>query len=193
MDLVLIRHARPERIEGADGPADPELTEFGHRQASAMADLVATEHFDALYVSPMARARQTAAPLEEAVGMTATVVDGVQEFDAQENHYIPMEELKADKEKWRRYLATDLRRDMSDFSNTVVTAIEGIIADHRGHRVAVVCHGGVINIWAASVLGLGPSMFFNPDYTSVNRFAAASTGERSLVSLNEVAHLRGLT
>ena len=55
----------------------------------------------------------------------------------------------------------------------------------------MVCHGGVINGWAGHVLGLGPQMFFNPDYTSINRFRAASSGERSIVSLNETAHLRG--
>ncbi|SVB92284.1 uncharacterized protein METZ01_LOCUS245138, partial [marine metagenome] len=31
---------------------------------------------------------------------------------------------------------------------------------------------------------------FEAMYTSVNRVLAASTGERSLVSLNETAHLR---
>lgn len=192
MDLVLIRHARPERIEGATGPADPDLTDFGHRQAESMAKWVADEHFDALYVSPMARARQTAAPLEQALGLTAVVVPGVKEFDAEENHYIPMEDLKADKERWKSYLSNELQRDMSEFSNVVTASIEEVIQNHRGHRVGIVCHGGVINVWAAAVMGLGPTMFFNPDYTSVNRFAAASSGERSVVSLNETSHLRGL-
>lgn len=193
MDLVLIRHARPERIEGADGPADPDLTEFGVRQAEAMAKWVADEHFDALYVSPMARARQTSAPLEQALSIEAAVVAGVKEFDAEENHYIPIEDVKADKEVWKKYLANELQRDMSAFSNVVVDSIEDVIKNHRGHRVGVVCHGGVINVWAAAVLGLKPTMFFNPDYTSVNRFAAASSGERSIISLNEVAHLRGIS
>ncbi|MEM7271638.1 MAG: histidine phosphatase family protein [Actinomycetota bacterium] len=192
MDLVLIRHARPERIEGAAGPADPDLTDLGHRQAKAMADWVAAETFDAVYSSPMARARQTAAPLEAALGMTATIVDGIQEFDASENHYIPMEDMKADKEAWRQFLQVEMQRDMSEFSATVVEALEGIIADHRGDRVAVVCHGGVVNVWAAHVLGLSPMMFFAPDYTSVSRFAAASSGQRSIVSLNELSHLRGI-
>ncbi|MEM9654024.1 MAG: histidine phosphatase family protein [Actinomycetota bacterium] len=192
MDLVLIRHARPERIEGASGPADPDLTDLGHRQADAMAKWIADEHFDALYVSPMARARQTAAPLEQALGLTAGVVPGVQEFDAEENHYIPLEDFRENKEEWRRFLAEQVERDMSDFAEVVRSSIESVIGDHRGHRVGIICHGGVINVWAAAVLGLGPGMFFNPDYTSINRFAAASSGERSVVSLNETSHLRGI-
>ena len=54
------------------------------------------------------------------------------------------------------------------------------------------CHGGVINSYLAHVLGLGgqPS-FFYPNYTSIHRVAAAASGERSIVTINETAHLRG--
>ncbi|MGI9597727.1 MAG: histidine phosphatase family protein [Acidimicrobiales bacterium] len=192
MDLVLIRHARPVRIDDANGPADPELTELGHRQAKAMATWMADEHFDALYVSPMLRARQTSHPLENALSLTAEVVDGVQEYDALENSYIPMEDLKADKARWRQFIADQQLENMSEFSDLVVASIEDLIGRHRGDRIGVVCHGGVVNVWAANVLGLGPQMFFEPHYTSVSRFVAASSGERSIDSLNEVPHLRGL-
>ena len=47
-------------------------------------------------------------------------------------------------------------------------------------------------MWAARVLGIGPEMFFEPYYTSVNRFVAASTGQRSVASLNEIGHLRAI-
>jgi hypothetical protein len=33
-------------------------------------------------------------------------------------------------------------------------------------------------------------MFFNPDYTSINRYQCASSGERSVITLNEAVHLR---
>lgn len=154
--------------------------------------MMAVEPFDALYVSPMARARQTSRPLETAIGIEAGVVDGVREFDAEEHSYIPIEDLKADKERWRRYVQEQRDEDLSTFADTVIKSLEDIIDGHGGQRVAVVCHGGVINVWAAKVLGLGSSMFFEPNYTSVNRFLAASSGERSIVSLNETAHLRGL-
>lgn len=193
MELVLIRHARPVRVEDAGGPADPDLTDLGHRQAKAMAELMSTEHFDALYVSPMARARQTSAPLESGKNMEAVVVPGVAEYDADADHYIPIEDVKANKEQWRRFLEQQRNDDMSGFASTVVSSIEELIAGHRGQRIAVVCHGGVINVWAANVLGTASKMFFEPEYTSVNRFAAASSGERSLLSLNETGHLRALT
>src|SRR6476661_554032 len=64
MELLLIRHALPVRIEGEEGTAaDPELDELGHVQAQALADYLAGEPIDALYVSPMRRAVQTAEPV----------------------------------------------------------------------------------------------------------------------------------
>jgi hypothetical protein len=32
-------------------------------------------------------------------------------------------------------------------------------------------------------------MFFNPNYTSMSRFMVASSGEKSIITLNEHAHL----
>ncbi|MEZ5230495.1 MAG: hypothetical protein R2710_28660 [Acidimicrobiales bacterium] len=32
--------------------------------------------------------------------------------------------------------------------------------------------------------------FFNPDYTSINRFMIASSGDRSVRNLNDIGHLR---
>ena len=64
------------------------------------------------------------------------------------------------------------------------------IAANPGGRVAIVCHGGVINAWAGHVLGIADPFFLDAAYTSISRFLAASTGERSVRSLNETAHLR---
>lgn len=191
MELIIIRHGRPERIENADGAvADPELTAVGHDQAAAMAAWMKAERLDEIYVSPMARARQTSAPLESAFDIEATVVNGVREFDDGESAYIPMEEMKADKEAWKAFLAENESKTRDDFRAEVLTSLNEITASNRGKKVAVVCHGGVINTYAADVLGLGGAMFFNPHYSSINRFMVASSGERSVVSLNDCGHLR---
>lgn len=190
MELILIRHGRPERIEGASGGADPNLTDVGHAQAQAAATWLASESIDGIYVSSMARARQTSAPLEAALSMEATVDARIKEFDATHADYIPMEELKQDKEAWHRYLAAEARSTRSEFADTVMSGIDDIVAAHRGQRIAVVCHGGVINSLASRVLGLPDRMFFNPFYTSINRVMCSSSGVRSIVSLGDIGHLR---
>ena len=192
MELILIRHARPEHIENADGPADPPLTGLGHGQSGAMAEWMVSETIDALYVSPLRRARETAAPLEAKLGLVAEVAEGVREYDAEDDTYIPLEILKADPEVFKEWLADHANEDRTAFTAEVVHALETIIGKHPGQQVAVVCHGGVINAYAAHVLGLGPEMFFEPGYTSVHRFLASSRGHRMIASLNETAHLRGV-
>ena len=59
MELLLIRHGLPERIEGADGPADPVLTEEGRRQADLLAGWLAHEPIDHVLSSTLRRARET--------------------------------------------------------------------------------------------------------------------------------------
>ncbi len=196
MELLIIRHGLPVRRELAEGAADPELAPAGREQAELLAAYLAAEQLDAVYASPLARAVETAAPLARAQGVEVRVDDEVAEWDRNSPEYVPVEELKAANDpRWQAMLDGVWDSDESEdqFRVRVVTAVESIIAAHRGERVAIVCHGGVINVYAAHVLGLqtqGPG-FFYPNYTSINRIAAASTGERAIVTLNETAHLRG--
>ncbi|MCB0968380.1 MAG: histidine phosphatase family protein [Ilumatobacter sp.] len=195
MQLLLIRHALPERRENTDGPADPDLTEDGHRQAEHLAAYLATEPIHAVYTSPMRRARQTAEPLARALGVEPVVVDGVAEFDRNASEYIPLEELKAAGDpRFLDYMSSlDQADDPAEFVTRVVSSIGGIIDAHPGENAAVVCHGGVINTFVASVLGLPtePPGFFYPNYTSIHRVAASRSGIRSIVTLNETSFLRG--
>jgi probable phosphoglycerate mutase len=196
MELLLIRHALPVRRELAEGIADPELSTTGVEQAALLAGYLAGERLDALYSSPLRRARQTADHVAAASGLPVVIVDGVAEWDRTSSEYVPVEELKAaDDPRWHAIVAG--RFDMHDespesFRGRVVRALEDIIDQHPGGRVAVACHGGVVNAYLGHVLGLpvGPG-FFYPNYTSIHRVAASRGGHRSVVTVNETPHLRG--
>jgi len=196
MELLLIRHAEPVRIEQSDGPADPPLAEPGWEQARRLGRWLAEEHLDELWCSPLQRARQTAGPLAAATGVLARVEEGVAEYDRDSSSYVPLEELRAAKdERWRSiitggYFGPDV--DGGEFTSRVVHSIERLIAANAGRRVAVVCHGGVINVYLAHILGLADPIFFEPRYASISRVKASGSGPRTIVSLNEFAHLRGL-
>jgi probable phosphoglycerate mutase len=195
MELLLIRHALPERVETADGsPADPPLSATGRAQAERMARWLVGEKIGAIYVSPMRRARETADALARAIDVKIEIDPGLVEMDHLSDVYVPLEQLKAeDYPRWQEmvqrgglYAGVDLDR----FRRTVVESVERAIAANPGGRVALVCHGGVINAWAGHVLGIKDPFFLDAAYTSISRFLAASTGERSVRSLNETAHLR---
>ena len=53
----------------------------------------------------------------------------------------------------------------------------------------MVCHGAVINLYLGHVLGLARLLWFEPNYASISRVRASRDGVRSVVSLNETAHL----
>jgi 2,3-bisphosphoglycerate-dependent phosphoglycerate mutase len=193
VELLLIRHALPVRIERADGRvADPGLAARGHEQAAQLAEWLAREPIAALYTSPLRRARETATPLAQRCGLTAQIVPDLAEFARQSSAYVPLEEIKAaEPERWRALVGGELYAgvDLGAFRARVGRALEAIVRDHPGERAAVVCHGGVVNAWAAEVLGLGPTLFFEPGYASISRFLAARSGARGLRSLGESAHL----
>jgi probable phosphoglycerate mutase len=195
MELLLIRHALPERVETNDGsPADPPLSALGRAQAERLARWVAAEKIGAIYTSPMRRARETAEPLARALGAEIAIDPGLVEMDHLSDFYVPLEQLKAeDYPRWQEMVQRGglyAGVDLAAFRKNVVASVERAIAAHPGERVALVCHGGVINAWAGHVLGIADPFFLDVAYTGVSRFLAASTGERSVRSLNETAHMR---
>jgi probable phosphoglycerate mutase len=196
MELILIRHGRPVTVERSDGaPADPPLSELGHAQAAAVGVHLRGEPIDRIYASHLRRAHQTALPLAETLGLEVELESRVAEYDRDSQSYVPLEVLRErDYEAWLDFMSRGYPEgmDLDDFRRDVIAGMEDIIADNPSGRVAVFCHGGVINTWASHVIGLGFKLFFNPDYTSVNRFLAAGSGVRSVGSLNERTHLREL-
>jgi 2,3-bisphosphoglycerate-dependent phosphoglycerate mutase len=188
MELLLIRHGLPERSAET---ADPPLSAQGHDQARRVARWLQGEGIEAVFSSPMVRAVETARPFVAAAGHELKLHEGVVEFDRDSGSYVPLEVLKReDYEAWKAFVAGGAAPDIDRFQTMVVGALEEIIEGNSGRRVAVFCHGGVINVWTAHVLGMAPRLFFEPGYASVHRYLCARSGERNVVALNERAHLR---
>ena len=198
MEIVLVRHALPVRIDATpDGsPADPELAERGHEQARRLVQALAADEVTALYSSPSRRARETAAPLEQALGLAAAIDDGLAEFDSKDASYVPVEELKAAGDpRWTALVHGDLYSHDVDpvaFRTRVVEAVERIAARHPGGRAVLFSHAGAINAATGAVLGQEKVLWFAPDYCSMSRIGAARDGRRGIVSLNETGHVRDL-
>ena len=193
---MLIRHGLPVRRELSEGIADPELSDAGHAQARHLADYLHSEPIDALYSSPMRRAVQTATPLADSRQLAVTLINDVAEWDRNSSEYVPIEEVKAANDpRWQAMVRGEWNvhdETQDEFSVRVVTALELLIDAHQGERVAVTCHGGVINAYLAHVLSLPVGRgFFYPNYTSIHRIAASRRGHRGVVTVNETAHLRG--
>ena len=196
MELILVRHAEPVRIVDAEGPADPPLHDRGVVQARAVAEFLRHEPVTALWSSPMRRAQETAAAIGEAHGLEVVIDNDLAEFDREATSYIPVEEMRATKDaRWLAMVEGDLSEfdvDPVGFREGIVAAMDRVIDANAGGTVVVVCHGGVINAYLGHVLKIDDPFFFEPKYASVHRVAASRRGHRTVISVNEGGHLRGL-
>jgi len=68
--VYVVRHA--EKLVSADNSKDPPLTEQGLRRAAALARTIDPKSLFAVYATPYARTRGTAAPSAEAAGLPVT-------------------------------------------------------------------------------------------------------------------------
>ncbi|MCW2665577.1 MAG: phosphoglycerate mutase [Frankiales bacterium] len=198
MELVLVRHALPLRVDVAPdgGPADPGLAERGREQAQRLVEALRLDDVAALYTSPRRRARETAAPLEQALGLTAEVEADLDEFDRDDPSYVPVEELAAANDpRYLRLLNGDLYSENVDpvaFRKRVVAAVESVVARHPSGTAVLVCHAGVCNAYLGHVLSQDKPIWYAPAYCSVNRVMASRTGRRAVRSMNETMHVRDL-
>ena len=106
MDLIIVRHARPERVENddSDGPAVPPLSQLGIKQARAVADFRKGEKIDRIVSSSMRRALETAEPLSKTTRITVSSRDDLRESDHNSSTYIPVEEMTYDSAPIQAYI-----------------------------------------------------------------------------------------
>ncbi|MDT0201668.1 histidine phosphatase family protein [Nocardioides sp. AE5] len=194
MELLVVRHAQPERARPENGPADPALTDLGSRQADALGQwLTRTPEArpDRIIASTMRRARQTAEAIAERTGLQVETDERIAEFDLGAREYIPIEQLGASVlEAATSALQTGVwgshTFDPDAFRARVRAGFNDIVADANAERVVVVCHGGVLNSWLSGVIGRPHGIFFMPHYTSVSRVLVGPDRSLRLGSLNEL-------
>lgn len=199
MELLLVRHARPEAVhpDGSGTVADPPLTDDGQAQAKTMAASLASGQYGvvtAVVSSTMTRAVQTADPLVAALGTVAETDERLAELDVGWTSYgISPDDYPTREAAFR---ALDGGRwgentyDPAAFADRVRAGMDAVADRHPQGTVAVVCHGGVISAYVGHVLGTSRRLFFTPDYCSVTRILAEPSGYRELLSANEALHMR---
>jgi probable phosphoglycerate mutase len=201
--VILVRHGK-QHFPQRDNPApadwiDPQLSETGLLQAAAVGRALAGEHIDAVYSSPLIRALATAREIAGHHHLEPQVVADLREVElfrdlpdpTSLSELIGSEELRRLQQRFiheRRWDIYPYSESSGAFRARVIPAIDTIAAHHRGQRVVVACHSGVVNGYLGHALGLREDMFFRPAHASVSRVLAE--GDRRVVhSLNETHHL----
>lgn len=167
MKIVLVRHGQTAsnitRALDTELPGAP-LDETGLTQANLLAEnftkLVGAQP-DAIFVSPLQRTRQTAAPLEETFNLTATVADGIREIRAgnmemstsDEHVYTYLDTILAwvsGKNSVRMPGAENGYEVFTRFSKTIGEALNQAVENHW-ETIVFVCHGAICRFIAASL------------------------------------------
>ena len=104
--LFLVRHGAHGRLNRyLDGRSEGvHLSDEGHAQAQRLAARVTREGVAAVHTSPLARARETAAPIAQALGLAATVEPALAEVDFGDWSGRTFDEL-APLDAWQRWNA----------------------------------------------------------------------------------------
>ncbi len=193
MRLILIRHALPERVDTVSAAPDPALSAIGRRQVRALVDALANEQIDAVWSSPLLRAKQTAEPLAVARSLPVQLHPGLTEFDFGNGVYIPAEEADHPAVVEMKARMDNQGNDpaVAEFQRTVVAAVGDVVAatPHES-TVAVACHGGIVNAYASWVIGARDVLFAKTHYAGFSYFTVSRSGQPRLVSLNEHQHVR---
>jgi probable phosphoglycerate mutase len=202
-ELVLVRHgASAWAIPGRpfpllDGQGDPPLAPEGREQAARVAARLAAERLTGLYVSPFARAAQTAEPIAAACGLRPTVVGELREvhtgeleggeFRIRVARGDPLIARLLAAERWDVIPGAEV---MEAFGERVRAAAASVVAAAGpGAVVVVVSHGAWIAELCRQATGSRPFAFLNVDNASITRLVALPGGRWVLAGFNDIAHL----
>jgi broad specificity phosphatase PhoE len=193
--IFLVRHAAHDRVDRVLCGRMPgvALGEAGRRQAAALARRFAGQAVDAVWTSPIDRARETAEPIAGRLGLSARIGDGLSEIDFGGWTGLPFDVLRDDP-RWRRWNeARGSERppggeSMAEAQGRAVAEVERARAEHPDGRVVLISHGDVIKAVLAGVLGLPLDAHgrFEISPASVSALAMWEGGGKVL-SMNETA------
>jgi 2,3-bisphosphoglycerate-dependent phosphoglycerate mutase len=202
-EVILVRHgASAAAVPGEpfpllDGHGDPPLAPEGEAQSLAVAERLAAERLAGLYVTPLRRTAQTAAPLAERTKLEPEVVPDLREVSLGEweggEFRIRMAEgdpvaLRAVAEE--RWDVIPGAEDMDGFGRRVRAGIEAVVAAAGPDvSVAAVVHGGVIGEACRQATDSRPFAFVHADNGSLTRLVVVAGGPWLLRSFNDTAHL----
>lgn len=146
---MLIRHGETDwNVEGRyQGQADPPLNERGRAQARRVAKALQGQRLDALYASDLRRAAETAEAIGRATGLAVRYDPRLREIHQGEWQGLLVTEIERRyPELFRRWQVAPLRvtlpggESITQMQERVLAAVEDIVRQHPGQRVAIVAH-----------------------------------------------------
>lgn len=199
--MLLVRHGESEPADPrqpfplVDGRGDPGLSPEGVTQAERLADRLASLDVAAVYITPLRRTRETAAPLASRLGLEPHVEPGLVEvhLGAWEGGIYrervaagdPLALRMFEEERWDVIPGAEPNEAVAERARA---ALERIVARHPDELVVAVSHAGVIGMLLAELTGSRPFAFVGSDNAAVSAVVGFA-GRWFLRRFNDTAHL----
>lgn len=200
MKIIFIRHGDPDYVNDT-------LTEKGKREAAILADRVKNWDVKEFYVSPLGRARDTAAYSLEKVNRQGIVYDWLQEF------YYPVQDpltgkeriawdfmpdywteqpMLYDKDQWIETPVMKSGERLQRAYRDVCAGIDGIMAEHGYERyhnyykavkpntdtLVFFCHLGVSFVMMSHILGISAPVLWQQFFIAPTSVTVLCSEER---------------
>lgn len=199
--ILLVRHGESmpfvdgEPFALVGGHADPALYSEGEKQALRLAERLADEPIAAIYVTPLQRTAQTAAPLAQRTGLKPRVEPELREVNLGEWENGGLRKAVREGHPLLERLFTEQRWDVIPGAEPgdavgarVREGIGRIAAAHPDELVVAVVHGGIVGNVLAQATGATQLAFSGADNGSISEIVVI--GDRWVVRrFNDTAHL----
>lgn len=168
MNLYMVRHGQTasSRENRFTGSSDPPLTAVGEEMAQEFAQAYVSMTWEAIYTSPMLRARQTANPLSRLTGVPTTLEDGLKEIDYGEWEGLRQDEVKQRWSEAFEHWADDVASRGTPGGETAfhvaaraMRVVEAIRSRHQQGNVLIVSHKATLRVITCALLGLDVRLF----------------------------------
>lgn len=200
MKLLFIRHGEPDYEHDT-------VTEHGRLEAEILAERIAPMDITEYYVSPLGRAKATAAPTLKRAGRTAVEYDWLQEFeprihrpDCPELLRVPWDWLPQDWLQDERFLTRDhwwendvyTAVNMKEKYDRVIEAFDVFLAEHGYERsglyyravrpnsdtLAFFCHFAVTCVFLSHLMNVSPVALWHGLVMAPTSVTTVNTEER---------------
>jgi probable phosphoglycerate mutase len=200
LELVLVRHGQTDysRENRFCGAIDPPLNAIGEQMAEAFGAAYASQTWTAVFSSPSARARATAAALAGRIGADIVIEEGLREMAYGDWEGLRHEDVKAQWPEAYGYWAADTASRGTPGGETAfhvaaraARVLENIKRDVPEGRVLIASHKATIRIMVCALLGLDVRLFRDriaQPVAAITRFELKKSGPL-LVALGDLRHL----
>ena len=149
MTIFVARHGETEwnALDKVCGRSDIPLSEKGHTQAKLLAEKLKSEQdknqITRIFVSPLTRARQTCAYIENALGLIATVEDDLIEMNFGTSEGKNLHSSEFNKFKEEPFLHFPNGESYMELSFRAKRLLQKLYSQHQSENILLVCHGAL--------------------------------------------------